>query len=107
MVEADRWFGPLFVNLRLTRTGMPVEFRADMPIFQVQPIPREAYAEAALNRVPVAAGLGAMGPAEWRDYKASVVAPRRDGGCPLGRHAAEVRRRRRSDAGTGLRAARA
>jgi hypothetical protein len=103
MVEADRWFGPLFVNLRLTRTHAPVEFRTDTPIFQVQPIPREAYAEAALNRAPVHAGLDAMGAAEWRDYEASVVAPRRDGGCPLGRHAAELRRRRRDDARDGRR----
>lgn len=98
LVEADRWFGPLFANLRLTRTHAPVEFRTEMPIFQVQPIPREAYAEEALNDFPVASGLDAMGPAEWRDYEASIVAPRRAGTCPLGHNAAGIRRRRRSEA---------
>ena len=32
-------------------------------------------------------------------YDRSIVAPRREGGCPLGRHAADVRKRRRAEAG--------
>ena len=96
IVETDRWFGPLFANLRLTRINEPVEFRADIPFLQVQPIPREAYDDAALNAVPRTAGMEALGAAEWADYERSIVAPRRDGGCPLGRHAAEVRKRRRA-----------
>ena len=31
IVETDRWFGPLFTNLRLTKTNVPIEFRADLP----------------------------------------------------------------------------
>jgi hypothetical protein len=27
IVETDRWFGPLFTNIRLTRTNTPVVFR--------------------------------------------------------------------------------
>lgn len=99
IVEADRWFGPLFVNLRLTRTHSPVEFRRDTPFLQVQPIPRAAYADAALNEAPVSVGLESLGAAEWLDYDRSIVAPRREGGCPLGRHAADVRKRRRAEAG--------
>ena len=98
MLEADTWFGPLFVNLRLTRTGEPVEFRRDAPLFQVQPVPREAYADAALGAFAVEDGLEALGPAEWDAYDRSIVAPRRAGGCPLGRAATETRRRRRSAA---------
>lgn len=98
IIEADRWFGPLFVNLRLTRTDTPVAFRRDMPLFQVQPIPREAYADAALNGCVVEAGLDRLSAADWADYDRSVVAPRRGGACPLGRHAAEVRRRRAAEA---------
>ncbi|MBR0683025.1 hypothetical protein GXW74_21210 [Roseomonas eburnea] len=97
MVEADRWFGPLFVNLRLTRTHAPVEFRRDMPLFQVQPVPREAYREASLAAFAVEDGLAAFGPAEWEAYDRSIVAPRREGGCPLGRDAAAIRRRRRGE----------
>jgi len=98
LVEADRWFGPLFVNLRLTRTHAPVRFDPDLPMFQVQPIPREAYAEDALNTFPVVEGLDGMAAADWADYERSVVAPRRGGQCPVGRHATEVRRRRRTAA---------
>ena len=49
IVETDWWFGPLFTNLRLTRTHKPVHLRADFPLLQVQPLPREAYAEQTLN----------------------------------------------------------
>lgn len=98
MIEADRWFGPLFVNLRLTRTDTPIAFRRDMPLLQVQPIPREAYADAALNAFAVEEGLEALSAADWADYDRTVVAPRRGGGCPLGRDAAQVRRRRRAAA---------
>lgn len=99
MLEADRWFGPLFVNLRLTRTGVPVFFRRDRPLFQVQPIPREAYDEAGLNHFTVGDGLGALGPEEWAGYEESIVAPRRGGACPRGRYAAESRRLRRQGLG--------
>lgn len=95
IVEADRWFGPLFVNLRLTRTGQPIEFRRDRPLLQVQPIPREAYAEEGLNRFGLEDGLDALTPGDWAAYDASIVAPRREGRCPAGRYAAEARRARR------------
>ncbi len=104
VVEADQWFGPLFVNLRLTRTGVPIEFRRDRPLLQVQPIPREAYAEDALNGFALGQGLESLGAEDWAAYEASIVAPRRDGGCPmaapLGRHAAAARRRRRTEPAT-------
>ena len=41
IVETDRWFGPLFTNLRLTQTHKPVHLRADFPLVQVQPLPRQ------------------------------------------------------------------
>ena len=40
IIETDRWFGPLFINVRLTRTNAPIEFDADFPFLQVQPIHR-------------------------------------------------------------------
>ena len=27
IIETDRWYGPLFTNVRLTRTNAPIEFR--------------------------------------------------------------------------------
>ena len=45
IIETDRWFGPLITNLRLTKTDVPIDFRADFPLLQVQPLPRDAYDE--------------------------------------------------------------
>lgn len=98
MLEADRWFGPLFVNLRLTRTHEPVLFRRDMPLFQVQPVPRLAYEEASLNGFTTTAGVEGLAAPEWAAYEASIVAPRREGRCPIGQEATRIRRRRRTSA---------
>ena len=41
--------GPLFTNLRFTRSHVPVRLRADFPLAQVQSLPRIAYADATLG----------------------------------------------------------
>jgi hypothetical protein len=92
IVEADRWPGPLFANLRLTRTDTPVALSAATPLLQVQPVPRPAYAEATLAAMEEALSPAAFTAADWDGFRATVAAPR---GAP-GRYAAEARRRRRS-----------
>ncbi len=42
MIETDHWFGPLFTNIRLTRTHSPIHLAADYPLALVQPVPRHA-----------------------------------------------------------------
>jgi hypothetical protein len=49
IIETDRWFGPLITNMRLAKTDVPIDFRADFPLLQVQPIPRHAYDDVTLN----------------------------------------------------------
>ena len=64
IVETDRWFGPLFTNLRLTRTDRPVHLSSELPLLLVQPAPRVAYAEATLaasDFIPDMDGLTADG----------------------------------------------
>lgn len=95
IVEADHWFGPIFTNLRLTRTGSPIGLRTGQPFLQVQPIPQLAYAEATLAGADLAGGLHALSAQDWADYEAAIVAPRRDPGARPGRYAAAARRRRR------------
>lgn len=95
VVETDRWFGPLFINLRLTRTDSPIEFDPNVPLFQVQPIQRETYRDAVLNDVTVRP-LETMREADWNDYRQAVVRPSQ-ARCPLGHHAAEVRKRRHAE----------
>ena len=50
IIETDRWFGPLITNIRLTKTDVPIDFRADFPLLQVQPIPRNAYDDANASK---------------------------------------------------------
>jgi len=95
IIECDRWFGPLFTNLRLTRTDTPIAFHAGEPFFQLQPIPQAAYADAVLNGAGLVGDLTGLSAADWADYEASIVAPNRDPATPPGRYAAEARRRRR------------
>ncbi|MCO6415956.1 DUF6065 family protein [Siccirubricoccus sp. KC 17139] len=96
IVECDRWFGPLFTNLRLTRTDTPIRFHANEPVLQVQPIPQVAYADAVLNNSGLVEELGAFSAADWADYQRDIVAPNQDPAHQQGRYAAEGRKRRRA-----------
>jgi hypothetical protein len=94
MVETDHWFGPLFTNLRLTRTDRPIPLRAAEPFLQAQPVPQAAYADAVLNRAGLVEELESWGAQDWEDYRTAIVVPNNDPAAP-GRYAAEARRRRR------------
>jgi Family of unknown function (DUF6065) len=98
ILETDRWFGPLFSNIRLTRSDAPVEFRTGWPIAQVQPIPRSAYAPTVLEKVVTISGLEQLTEADWDDFRQTVVAPSLRPDRPFGEDAAE-RRRRSKEAG--------
>jgi Family of unknown function (DUF6065) len=94
IVETDRWFGPLFTNMRLTKTDVPIEFRADFPLFQVQPIPRDLYADQTLNNFQLVGGLESLEPEDWDDYYETVVRPNVQTDRPRGQYAAAARKRR-------------
>ncbi|TCZ55097.1 DUF6065 family protein [Roseicella aquatilis] len=96
LVEADRWFGPLFTNLRLTCTDRPVSLRAGEPFLQVQPIPQAAYADAVLGGAATVGGLEDFAEADWAGYHAAIVAPSQDPAAQPGRYAVEGRRRRKA-----------
>ena len=91
IVETDRWFGPLFTNLRLTRTHKPVHLRADFPLVQVQALPRQTYAEATLAATTLAPE---MTDADWQAYHRTIVAPNEDPDRPFGAYAVAARKRR-------------
>ena len=96
VLEADRWFGPLFTNIRLTRTDLAVEFDPNMPLLQVQPIERGAYSDAVLNDVAVHR-METLESGDWAAYHSTVVQPSQKS-CPHGAHAAAVRKRRHTEA---------
>jgi len=95
IVETDRWFGPLFTNVRLTRTHAAINFRADYPIAQVQPLPRIAYAEDTLNNPAYAPDLGSFNDQDWSDYYEHIVRPNDDPDRAPGGYAIAARKRRR------------
>jgi hypothetical protein len=97
IIETDRWFGPLFTNVRLTRTHGPVEFDAEFPLLQVQAIPRSAYGDA-LDAFDVVEELDAFQASDWESFRSTVVAPNVDPHRQRGRYAAGARRRRKSAA---------
>ncbi len=51
VIETDAWFGPLFTNLRLVKTDVPIHFGTEVPLMQVQPLHRSTYAGAATARL--------------------------------------------------------
>ncbi len=97
IIETDRWFGPLFAALRLTRTHQPVEFSSEYPLFQVQPIPRDVYSDATLNEYEIAPELHQLTGQDWDDYYQTVVRPNVADKRPRGSYAATTRKRRAGD----------
>jgi hypothetical protein len=94
IVETDRWFGPLFTNIRLTRTHAPIEFDADFPFLQVQPVHQSLYG-SALDTFEVVDDLARLAPADWEAYRKTVVQPNVDPHRQRGQYAAANRRRRK------------
>ena len=96
VIETDRWFGPLFINFRLTRTHAPVEFDAEFPLLQVQPVHRSVCGEA-LDDFRVVSDLGQLSPDDWAAFQRTVVKPNIDPNRQRGQYAATTRRRRKRE----------
>ena len=99
IVETDRWFGPLFINLRMTCIDTPVELTADRPLFQVQPLLRETYADRQLKPMGMVPGLDQMPPEMWARYRQTVVGPNSGEKRMPGAYAVGVRKRLASEGG--------
>jgi hypothetical protein len=97
IIEADRWFGPLFFNVRLTRTDIPVRFRAGYPLMQVQPVQRPTLTDSVLESFEVSEGLESFTAADWASFGTTVVKPNKDPNRRRGAYAAESRKGRKRD----------
>jgi hypothetical protein len=91
LVETENWFGPLFINIRLTQTGAPVRLHVRTPLLQVQPLPHAAYRDPPF----AVAEPGDLSGADWQRY-AATMQPNRDQTRPLGHYAVDARKRRRT-----------
>lgn len=96
IIETDRWFGPLFTNLRLVKTDVPIHFSAEMPLVQVQPLQRSTYAEEVSNDFGVVRGMAEFPEQAWTRYEQTLVKPNLDPQRPVAAYATSVRRRRKS-----------
>ena len=95
IIETDVWFGPLFANIRFSRSGVPVNFDNTRPFLQVQPLHRAAYAESLQNKF-VVNDAAAITPELWRAYERSLINPIvRD--PDRGHYAKSVRKRRAAE----------
>ena len=95
IVESDRWFGPLFTNLRLVKTDVPIHFSTESPLLQVQPLHRSTYADQVSNGQGLVEDLAAFPPQAWTRYEQTIVKPNLDPQRPVGAYATAARRRRR------------
>ena len=74
MIETDIWFGPLFDNVRILKTDVPVEFRTDVPFLQVQPVRKEVCSDKFLQNFNVK-DLSDFSSQNWDAFRQTVVAP--------------------------------
>lgn len=95
IVETDRWFGPLFTNMRFTRSHTPVRLRSDYPLIQVQPLPRHSYSNDTLDRIGITPGPSGLTADHWQAYADSIVEPNSRPNRSFGAYAASVRKTRR------------
>ena len=96
IVATDRWFGPLFSVLRLSRTHIPVKLQADFPFLQIQPIPAASHADETLCRMTFIPGMDAMLPEHWESYRKTIVVPNQDPDRAFGGYAVAERKRQRA-----------
>lgn len=96
IIETDEWFGPLFINLRLTKTDYPVTFDSDRPIFQIQPVPRGAYASATQRSIQTVTSLKDFAPSDWSAF-GKIMDRKHDEAGSIGGYATHVRRRAKAD----------
>jgi hypothetical protein len=92
VVETDIWFGPLFTNVRLTRTDVPVHIRAYAPFLQLQPVPQLAYSDEIQSSFSCAEASELTG-SDW-DRLSEVLLPHPDHEVRQGSYAVTVRKRR-------------
>jgi hypothetical protein len=73
IVETDAFKPcPLFVNIRLHATSSEITIPRDKPLFQVRPIRRECYSEAALRHEEIEGLEGSMTEEDWSGYRKTV-----------------------------------
>lgn len=90
IIETDWWFGPLVSTIRLCRTDRPILFRANRPLFHLQPVQSEIYASKELDQFRLAEGLSSLSDNDWQVLERTINPHEARNGL----YAAKVRRAR-------------
>ena len=93
VVETDIWFGPLFTNVRLTKTDQPINLRAQVPFVQVQTIPQLAYREETLRSFECKEMEG-LEADDWKQLAEVLRPDLTEDADRAGHYAVKVRKRR-------------
>jgi len=91
IVEQDWWCGPILSNLRFKQSGQEVQFRRRKALFQVQPVPRFAYAAETLRNFEIKKRFAEFDDAEWSMMDEALF----PGGVPKQRPGTYARRIRK------------
>ncbi len=75
IIETDKWFGPLFTNIRLSKTDIPITFDVGYPLMQIQPLQQSTYSEQVFESVDTANGVEEFSEADWENYRQTIVKP--------------------------------
>lgn len=100
LLESDRFQPfPLFINIQLLATDIPIQIPKVMPLFQVQPLHRTTYGDKA-HRFAERDGLGlmengepAMSAEHWSGYRNTIRVEVPDEAPEQGRYTAATRKR--------------
>lgn len=106
IIETDRWFGPLFTNIRLVKTDVPIHFSTETPLVQVQPLHRSTYAGEFSNACGLVKHPSDFSAEVWSRYEQTIVKPNLDPARPIAAYATSARRRRRGSCPMATAAAR-
>jgi len=91
IIETDHWFGPLFDNVRILKTDVPIDFRSDIPFLQVQPVRKEFYNEKFLQNFAVR-DMAELSAEDWQAFHRTVVVPNTTPDRKRGQYAVNVRK---------------
>jgi hypothetical protein len=100
LIETDQFQPmPLFVNLQISATDVPIVMRHDTPLFQVQPIQRDSYSDGAHDcqwKEAFAMSGGdapSMSAEDWASYRKTFRSDEPSEPHRLGDYGAAVRKR--------------
>jgi Family of unknown function (DUF6065) len=91
IIETDHWFGPLFDNVRILKTDVPIDFRTDTPFLQVQPVRRETYSDKLMQNYAVK-DMMELSAGDWESFRRTVVVPNSVRERKPGKYAVSVRK---------------